>query len=963
MILALSLTLYVMIGSAQSLAEVIEIEGDFERISLTPELSYLPDPQEIYHITELVETGFNGNWQTTNGKNKLSLPAGLYWIKGILHNPRGKPVTVTLEVEYPSIHVADLYMVNNEGELSVIYNDIGLTNSHDKRPTPHRNIVNSIDLPPHSTTTLVWRIDSKPIFQFRATAWQPLSFFNHDQHDQILYGMLYGGLLVMGLYNLFLFASTREKSYYYYVLYVATAGYMMAADQGHLYQYLWTENIWSKMAIYALAYAVNLIMFGQFCIYFLDLPKRSPQMVRLIRYASVLAAISILLVAASNDTILMYLTLLTVSALYILALVAGIKVRLDGVISAGHFIIAIMILVFALITENMAEAGLIGQNNPAATENLTAIGTTLMLVFFSLALADRINQLKKENNEANIGISKSNEEKLKAQQELSKSQQERERLEQLSNQAEAESRAKSAFLATMSHEIRTPMNGVLGMAELLSSTHLDNNQQRYLNTIEHSGQTLLAIINDLQDFSKYESGKMELEINSFNLETLVDDCISTFALRAIEKNINFIADLSPSIQPVLKGDATKLRQVLLNLLNNAFKFTDSGNVLLRVVATEKPGVNTVELRFEIIDSGIGLSNEEQLRLFTPFQQADSSTYGVYGGSGLGLAISKRLVELMDGQIGVDSESGKGSCFWFTARFLINEHPESSLIRAKSGRLRDHRLLLVEPDKTSADIIQRLLSSWGMIIDCAESYAGALAAVSKAFGSHSPYSIILANFQLDDDSAEADRNNGIQLAKAILAEQFRPAPSFVLMATAKHLPNQSELSAAGIEIVLEKPITTALLHDVLLQAMIDPRQMPSGNNEASQLPPQPSISVLVVEDNEVNQMVIKGLLAKLNISPDMAENGLQALERFDEKSYQLILMDCEMPEMDGYEACKHMRSKEKHLNRSPAKIVALSAHARSDHQTMATEVGMNEFLTKPVTLIELQRVIGNSQDQS
>ncbi|WP_101757096.1 response regulator [Oceanicoccus sp. KOV_DT_Chl] len=563
-----------------------------------------------------------------------------------------------------------------------------------------------------------------------------------------------------------------------------------------------------------------------------------------------------------------------------------------------------------------------------------------MLVFFSLALADRINQLQKENNDANLGMAKANEEKLKAKAELVKNRAERINLEQSANQARRESRSKSNFLATMSHEIRTPMNGVLGMTELMKSTHLDEQQTLYLNTIERSSQSLLAIINDLQDFAKFEAGEMSLEIASFNLETLLDDCISTFSLRALEKNLNLIADLDPDIPPVLRGDATKLRQIILNFLSNAFKFTDQGDILLSVSTTQKSSINGIELKFAVRDSGIGLTNEEQQRLFSPFQHADDSTYGRYGGSGLGLSISKQLAELMDGSIGVISEAGVGSTFWFTARLLLDKDIDKTLLRKKSAAINGKRLLLVDPNPVSADIISRLLESWNLVVIACCSVDQARRCIDQY-----NFDIVLAEYHLLD-------SNSLKISEYL--QLHSPATVFIIMAANRTLARKNILADYDIKILLEKPITHALLHDALVRSLTSPQH--SAEQQATLSNDQQHLRVLVVEDNQVNQLVILGLLKQLNITPDLAANGLQALAAFEQTRYDLILMDCEMPEMDGYEASHQIRAKEQQSGAKPVVIAALSAHARSDYKDRALQAGMDEYLTKPIGLNDLLDLI-------
>ncbi len=944
----LLITTLMLLLNASVSANGIDISQAGKRVALNAELDYLYDKDQSYHLGQIADPELSKQlpWQNDMERdNQLIMQPGLYWFKATFNNPSPHNITVNIQTEYPSINVADLYAIDNANNIETIYADAGLNDQFDNRPIPHRNLVNQLTVAANSSTTLVWRVHSEPLFHFRVTAWEPALFNNHEQHRQMLYGMLYGILVVMALYNLFLYLSTHQKSYIYYVLYVASAAYLIAADQGHIYQYIATDKAWAKLPIYAMAYSINILMFSQFCIYFLNLKKHSPSLLKAIRVLGVVGALSIIAVIASNSLLALMTGFAATTLLFICALVSGVIVRKAGVISAGHFVIAIMILVFSLVATNMATLGLI--QNSGLTESLGAIGITLMLVFFSLALADRINQLQKESRDAGRSMAKANEEKLKARTELLKSQMERIQLEQSSSEARLESRSKSDFLATMSHEIRTPMNEVLDKTERMKSTRLSDQQTQYLNTIERSSQSLLSIINDLQDFAKIEAGQMDLDIASFNLETLLDDCISTFSLRAMEKKINFIADLEPGIEPVLKGDATKLRQIILNLLSNAFKFTDQGDILLKVSRTAKTSINCVELKFEIQDSGIGLTKAEQQRLFTPFQHADESTYGRYGGSGLGLAIGKQLAGLMDGDIGVTSEAGKGSTFWFTARLLIDEQPDSALLREKSSKLNSQRLLLLDPNPVSADIISRQLSSWKMDVVTAINVNDALEQLSLAQAEQNPFNIVLAEYLLED-------GDSLALAQHLHDHQLEHNCNFVLMAASRKLSSSEELSDSGIEIMLEKPVTNALLHDALIQATIAPQQ--KAQQEALMAVNTETLKVLLAEDNQVNQLVIQGLLKKLNIIPDIAANGLQALQLFEQTHYDLILMDCEMPEMDGYEASHQIRAKEQQReqpsNIDKVIIIALSAHARSDHQARAIEAGMDAYLTKPITVNDL-----------
>jgi signal transduction histidine kinase/DNA-binding response OmpR family regulator len=941
-IILLFFSLAIHLLSSSATAEQINIDLASGSQTLNPGLLYLLDNDQSYQLEQIIhpDTERQLNWKTRQQLNeKLFMPSGHYWIKGQLHNPQDKPLTVTLNTEYPGINSATLYSLDSERALTTLYKNTGSSHAFTNRPAPHRNLITTLTLPANSDSTLIWQIESRPVFQFRARLWQPETFIEHDQQQQMLYGMLYGILIVMALYNLFLFLSTRQKSYIYYVLYVVSSLYLIGSDQGHTYQYFSPDMAWQKLTVYELVYAFNMCMFAQFCIYFLNLKQHSPQLRKAFRWLAVGFTVVALLVIFSGSLSMALLGIGLASLIYFTALVAGIIVRSAGVISAGHFIIAIMILVFSIAVNNMAKLGLI--KSTALTENISSFGTVLMLIFFSLALADLINQLQKENKENQRNMAKANEEKIKSRSELLRSQMDRIKLEQTASQAKMESRSKSGFLATMSNEIRNPVQEISAMTGQLQATELDSEQNQWLNSIEHANQSLLVIINDLRDYAKFEAGEMELVMANFNLESLIDDCISSFSLRATEKELEFIADIEPGIPPVLRGDATKLRRIIFNLLSNAFKFTEHGNILLKVASTGKPAINCVELKFTVKDTGIGLTSEEQQRLFSPFQHSDDNSYAQFGGSGLGLSISKQLAELMDGAIGVESESGNGAEFWFTARLIIDQNPDATLLREKSDQLTGKKLLLVDANHASTDILIRLLKSWKLQLVHCESVHDAINQL--ALNQHKqPFDIVLADYYLvNEDSLAIAR---------YLKQQQQINTSMVLMVTSRSLSNHASLNNNSIKIVLEKPITNALLHDALIQAATSSNDI---GEIASQLSFDPTnFKVLVAEDNTVNQLVITGLLTKLGIEPDIANNGLEALECYDKQDYDLILMDCEMPEMNGYEASKQIRSKEQHSGRKRVTIVALSAHARSDYLSHAQQVGMDQCMTKPIPSNEM-----------
>lgn len=826
------------------------------------------------------------------------------WLRFTIENDRAESVTHFLSVEYPILDEVEIFATSEQ-------RGVELWRLGDSVPVEEREI---------PTAKLVQPIEfgagEKVSFYVRVFGYSNIMipiFLNDEQEimwggevSSFFHALVYGVACGLLLYNLFLFALVKERVYLFYVLSLFFSCMFMLYLDGY-FSYVSFLSGGVKEYPLILMLLCGGISSLQFTRYFLALPGTDDYLNTISKGLFWFAASVFLILPFDLPVLSANLTMLVSMCIAIYMLASSLICTGRGFGPGRVFAIACGIPVITATITILGGLGILNNLQLALYSN--KIGFVFQMTMLAIAVGMLINELKND--------------KLRTQEEAAK--------------ALSASAAKGEFLAKMSHEIRTPMNGVLGMAQLVRDTSLNSTQSQYINTIINSGNALIGVINDILDYSKIEAGKLNVECIRFDLFELLSEVGSIFQIQAQEKGISFEGLAAVNVPRTIEGDPTRIRQILLNFLSNAFKFTEEGSVKIRVSCEQEHGKFFV--RFEISDSGVGISKDAQNRLFQEFEQADNSTTRKFGGTGLGLVICKELAQMMGGNVGLHSVIGEGSRFWFT---VVTPHLEEEVYDPEQDCL---QALLLDSNEDYGLTLVHEVSTKGLLIATATDESAAKGMLSRDNIDEMMDVIIIT---------ESSLRNGVESFAEYLSKAVRNKIKVVLLTQlGSHYTSEDE-ERLNIDKITTKPIFSFEFLE-MVESLFDDGKQSAVARQSHSGDELKGLRVLVADDNKVNQMVVQGFLKRLGLTADLVSNGEEAVTKFTaaDEHYDLVLMDCEMPVMSGYEATSKIRRIEGSFRDTPVPIIALTAHCVPEYIDKCLASGMDSYLAKPININELR----------
>lgn len=922
-----AVSLIVLFSHSASANEPIILIDQEPKIFLSSQLSYLIDKSHKLNIATVMEnTAHPLVWK----KHGPSSPSFGYidatvWVKFDVKNDSQFAFKRLLEISSPLLDDITIYQTENTN----ITDEIHLG---DEQPFYERSIINRYFVEPlifeaYSLQTVYVKLKTQSAKHLPMTLWIERSFYAKDHQISHFFGLFYGFMLLMILYNLFIYISIRENIYLYYIAYASSMLLLSASMYGVTYEFLWPSQVaWNRYSIpFFIGLSMGLISLFSFKFLLLKRDTLSGSlMLCLSIFSFVFAIASFFIPTRDAYQLATYNVVLVCPTSFIVALYIASKGSKEGLFFAFSWV-GLLAGVSAMA---MNKAGLIPHT--LFTEYGLTIGSASEIILLSFALATNISNLKEDQLRAQKAEVDYKSKEIDARN--------------AAIEAMEESQAKSSFLAKMSHEIRTPMNGVLGMAQLLQDTKLSEKQEHYSDVILSSSETLLNIINDILDYSKIEAHQITLESQPFDLKKLIQDILGLFSVNIRKTSIELIASIQPNLHTDLMGDPTRIKQIITNLIGNAIKFTAHGFVILEVT---QPDPTSNKLKFSVRDSGTGIPEKQQPLLFKVFSQVHTADMRQIEGTGLGLAITKQLAEMMSGEVGVISSEGDGSTFWATLDLKPDKTTSQTVNNQhdlyKSQTL--NRLLIGCREQTCAELIKKYLEDNHYYISTATD----LKTLTEQLlpDNNKPYDYLY----LDSTLGLADPDNETYLEKIIQSK----IPVILILSPDFKLTNK--FKRLTVKHIIHKPFLTQQLIPSFITNDSDQQIDQHFDSSYFDNLQKTSLNILVAEDNKINQLVIKAMLIRMGHQATIVANGMLAITSLHgDTKFDLLLLDCEMPVLDGFETTKEIR-RQQALGKLPAlTIIALSAHAMDENEQRCLNVGMDDYLSKPINQEKLNALI-------